>query len=463
MEITVESVSNLERKMTVTVPASEITPKVEERIKQAASQARIKGFRPGKVPVREVRRRFGEGILQEVASEVMQESYSNAITEETLKPAGMPKIDDVVIEADKDLSFSATFEVMPDVVPGDVSSVTVSQPKAEVIASDLDAMVEKLREQRKEYQAVERPAENDDQVTIDFKGTKDGEAFDGGAGEDHQLILGSGSMIPGFEDGIVGMAVGEEKTLSLTFPEQYHAEALAGADVEFVVSLKGVAEATLPALDDEFFKLFNVEEGGEEAFRAEVQKNMEKELQSAIDNRVKSQVMDGLLEVTEVDVPKALVDDECGRMRQNMVQQFGGGQQFDENMLPKELFAEEAEKRVRLGLIVNAVVETESIEADADRVREKIEDIASSYEQPEQLINYYYSNEQALSQVQGLVLEEQVVATLLEKMTVETVEMSYEDAIQPPPPPAEETSDDESGVDDAQSSDPDNENTAIKE
>jgi trigger factor len=348
-------------------------------------------------------------------------------------------------------------------VPGDVSSVTVSQPKAEVIASDLDAMVEKLREQRKEYQAVERPAENDDQVTIDFKGTKDGEAFDGGAGEDHQLILGSGSMIPGFEDGIVGMAVGEEKALSLTFPEQYHAEALAGADVEFVVSLKGVAEATLPALDDEFFKLFNVEEGGEEAFRAEVQKNMEKELQSAIDNRVKSQVMDGLLEVTEVDVPKALVDDECGRMRQNMVQQFGGGQQFDENMLPKELFAEEAEKRVRLGLIVNAVVETESIEADADRVREKIEDIASSYEQPEQLINYYYSNEQALSQVQGLVLEEQVVATLLEKMTVETVEMSYEDAIQPPSPPAEETSDDESGVDDAQSSDPDNENTASKE
>ena len=452
MEITVESVSNLERKMTVVVPASEITPKVEERIKRAASQARIKGFRPGKVPVREVRRRFGEGILQEVASEVMQESYSNAITQETLKPAGMPQIDDVVIESDKDLSFSATFEVMPEVVPGDVSGVTVSQPKAEVISSDLDAMVEKLREQRKEYQSVERAAQNDDQVTIDFAGTKDSEAFDGGSGEDHQLILGSGSMIPGFEDGIVGMVIGEEKTLSLTFPEEYHAEALAGADVEFLVSLKGVAEPTLPALDEEFFKLFNVEEGGEEAFRAEVQRNMEKELQSAIENRVKSQVMDGLLEVTEVEVPKALVDDECGRMRQNMVQQFGGGQQFDENMLPKELFAEEAEKRVRLGLIVNAVVETESIEADADRVREKIEDIASSYEQPEQLINYYYSNEQALSQVQGLVLEEQVVATLLEKMSVETVEMSYEEAIQPPPPAEEDSPDGETGVGDESSS-----------
>ena len=400
-----------------------------------------------------MRRRFGEGILQEVASEVMQESYSNAITQETLKPAGMPQIDDVVIESDKDLSFSATFEVMPEVVPGDVSGVTVSQPKAEVISSDLDAMVEKLREQRKEYQSVERAAQNDDQVTIDFAGTKDSEAFDGGSGEDHQLILGSGSMIPGFEDGIVGMVIGEEKTLSLTFPEEYHAEALAGADVEFLVSLKGIAEPTLPALDEEFFKLFNVEEGGEEAFRAEVQRNMEKELQSAIDNRVKSQVMDGLLEVTEVEVPKALVDDECGRMRQNMVQQFGGGQQFDENTLPKELFAEEAEKRVRLGLIVNAVVETEAIEADADRVREKIEDIASSYEQPEQLINYYYSNEQALSQVQGLVLEEQVVATLLEKMSVETVEMSYEEAIQPPPPAEEEDSPDgETGVGDESSS-----------
>ena len=399
-----------------------------------------------------MRRRFGEGILQEVASEVMQESYSNAINQETLKPAGMPQIDDVVIESDKDLSFSATFEVMPEVVPGDVAGLTVSQPKAEVISSDLDAMVEKLREQRKEYQSVERAAQNDDQVTIDFAGTKDSEAFDGGSGEDHQLILGSGSMIPGFEDGIVGMVIGEEKTLSLTFPEEYHAEALAGADVEFLVSLKGVAEPTLPALDEEFFKLFNVEEGGEEAFRAEVQRNMEKELQSAIDNRVKSQVMDGLLEVTEVEVPKALVDDECGRMRQNMVQQFGGGQQFDENMLPKELFAEEAEKRVRLGLIVNAVVETESIEADADRVREKIEDIASSYEQPEQLINYYYSNEQALSQVQGLVLEEQVVATLLEKMSVETVEMSYEEAIQPPPPAEEDSPDGETGVGDESSS-----------
>ena len=274
MEITVESVSNLERKMTVTVPMSEITPKVEERIKSRFASSNSKGFRPGKVPVREVRRRFGEGILQEVASEVMQESYSNAITEETLKPAGMPKIDDVVIEADKDLSFSATFEVMPDVVPGDVSSVTVSQPKAEVIASDLDAMVEKLREQRKEYQAVERPAENDDQVTIDFKGTKDGEAFDGGAGEDHQLILGSGSMIPGFEDGIVGMAVGEEKTLSLTFPEQYHAEAgWCGRRIRRYA--EGSRRSALPALDDEFFKLFNVEEGGEEAFRAEVKKHGE--------------------------------------------------------------------------------------------------------------------------------------------------------------------------------------------
>lgn len=433
MQITVESVSALERKMHIVVPADEIAPKVEDRIKQAASQARIKGFRPGKVPVREVKRRFGEGILQEVSSEVMQESYANAITQETLKPAGMPQIDDVVIESGKDLSFSATFEVMPDVTPGDVSSIVVTKPSATVSESDLNEMVEKLREQRKQYVEVSRAAAMDDQVTIDFEGQRDGEVFDGGTGSDHKLVLGSGSMIPGFEDGIVGMAAGDEKSLELTFPEAYHAEALAGAAVVFKVTLKSVAETTLPELDDDFFKLFNVDEGGEPAFRAEVQKNMEKELQSAIDNRVKSQVMDGLLEVTELEVPKALIDDECGRMRQNMVQQFGGGQQFDENMLPKELFADEAEKRVRLGLIVNAVIEADSIEADADRVKAKIEDIASSYEEPEQLVNYYYSNEQALSQVQGLVLEEQVVESLLEKMTVDTVEMSYQEAIQPPP------------------------------
>jgi trigger factor len=432
MQITVESVSALERKMHIVVPADEITPKVEDRIKQAASQARIKGFRPGKVPVREVRRRFGEGILQEVSSEVMQQSYSDAITQETLTPAGMPRIDDVVIESGKDLSFSATFEVMPDVTPGDVSSIVVTKPSASVTESDLNDMVDKLREQRKQYVEVERAAAMDDQVTIDFEGSKDGEVFEGGTGSDHKLVLGSGSMIPGFEEGIVGMAAGDEKSLELTFPEAYHAEALAGASVVFKVAVKTVAETMLPELNDDFFKLFNVDEGGEPAFRAEVQKNMEKELQSAIDNRVKGQVMDGLLEVTEVDVPKALIDDECGRMRQNMVQQFGGGQQFDENMLPKELFADEAEKRVRLGLIVNAVIEGESIEADADRVKSKIEDIASSYEQPEQLVNYYYSNEQALSQIQGLVLEEQVVERLLGKMAVETVEMSYQEAIQPP-------------------------------
>ena len=179
---------------------------------------------------------------------------------------------------------------------------------------------------------VERSAAMDDQVTIDFEGSKDGEVFEGGTGSDHKLVLGSGSMIPGFEEGIVGMAAGDEKSLELTFPEAYHADAHAGASVVFKVAVKAVAETTLPELNDDFFKLFNVDEGGEPAFRAEVQKNMEKELQSAIDNRVKGQVMDGLLEVTEVDVPKALIDDECGRMRQNMVQQFGGGQQFDENI-----------------------------------------------------------------------------------------------------------------------------------
>lgn len=434
MQVTVETVSKLERKMRITVPASEVSEKVEVKIKQAAGQVRIKGFRPGKVPIREVRRRFGPGILQEVSSEIMQQSFAAAVDQQSLKPAGMPEINDVVMELDKDLSFSALIEIFPEIKLGAFEDISVSKPVAEVSPDDLEMMIEKLREQRKSFLAVDRAAALEDQVTIDFSGTVDGEAFDGGQADGNKLVLGSNSMIPGFEDGIVGLKMGDEQDVTVTFPEDYQAEDLAGKQAVFAVKVHEVAESTLPELDEDFFKEFGVEDGGMDAFRVEVQNNMEKELKAAVENRVKTQVMDGLIKVTPVDSPKALVNEECNRMREEMVQQFGGGQQFDVNMLPLELFTDQAERRVKLGLIVNAIVEQNNVVADEAQVRSKIEEIASSYEQPEQLINYYYSNEQQLNQVQSLVLEEQIVALILASAHIEELPVSYEEALKPAEP-----------------------------
>jgi trigger factor len=255
-------------------------------------------------------------------------------------------------------------------------------------------------------------------------------------------------MIPGFEDGVVGLKSGDEHDVTVTFPDDYQAEDLAGKQAVFAVKVHEVAESTLPELDDDFYKEFGVEDGGMEAFRVEVQNNMEKELKAAVENRVKTQVMDGLIKVTPVDSPKALVNEECNRMRQEMVQQFGGGQQFDVNMLPLELFTDQAERRVKLGLIVNAIVEQNSVVADEAQVRSKIEEIASSYEQPEQLINYYYSNEQQLNQVQSLVLEEQIVALILASATIEELPVSYEEALKPAEPEVAE--DDSKSEDDTE-------------
>ena len=432
MEVTLESISDLERKMRIVVPSAEVDSKVDDKLKQTAGQVRIKGFRPGKVPLREVKRRFGVGILQEVSSEMMQQSFAEAIQRETVNPAGTPTIEDVVIEAGKDLTFTALFEVFPDVEPGDFSAIQVVRPVADISESDLDNMVERLREQRKEFVVVDRAAAVEDQINIDYSGSVDGEDFEGGQADGSDIVIGSGSMIPGFEEGLTGLSAGDEIDLDVTFPEDYQKEELAGKQAVFKIKVNKVEESQLPEVDESFFKEFGVEEGDLEAFRVVVRGNMEKELKAAVDNKVKSQVMDGLVDSTEISVPKALVNDEIDRMRQDMVRQFGGGQQFDASMLPAELFEEQSVKRVQLGLIVNAIVEKNNMVVDADRVREKIEEIASSYEQPEQLINYYYSNEEQLNQVQSLVMEEQVVESILSEAEVTDQEMPYEEAIKPP-------------------------------
>lgn len=445
MQVTVETTQGLERKMRVVVPSERVEDQVSEKIKETAQKARINGFRPGKVPMREVKRRFGEGIRQEVSSEIIQVSYGEALQKEEINPAGMPQIDDVKIEEGQDLEFTATFEVFPEIEVSGFEGISVERLTSEILDSDVEEMIDTLRSQRMRYNEVDRASQNEDKVNMDFEGFLDGEAFEGGKAEGADLILGSGQMIPGFEDGLVGLKAGEEKDLEVTFPEQYQAENLAGKEAVFKIKVNTVSEPTLPELDDEFFDSFGVEEGGGlEAFRSELVSNMERELDNAVKAKVKDQVMDGLLESNEFEVPQALIDQEINRMRQEAVQQFGGGAQMDPNLLPAEMFSEQAQKRVKLGLLVSSIVDKNEIQPDAEKVRETIDTMASQYEEPDQVRNFYYSNEQQLSQIQNMVLEEQVVEFVLEGANVTEKSVAYQEAVsrEAPAEAAEEGADD---------------------
>jgi len=429
MQVTVETTAGLERKMRVVVPSERIEAQVTEKLKQTAKQAKINGFRPGKVPVREVKRRFGEGIRQEISSEMIQSSYGEALQKEDLNPAGMPKIEEVSMEEGKDLEYTAVFEVFPEIEVGGLENIEVDRLTSSIEEADLEKMIDTLREQRLVYAEVDRAAAEKDQLNLDFEGFLGDEPFEGGKAEGTDLVLGSGSMVPGFEDGLAGLKAGEEKDLNLTFPENYQATNLAGQEVLFKIKVNKVSGPELPELNDEFFEQFDVKEGGVEAFRKEVTNNMKRELDSAIKAKIKDQVMDGLGDNNEVDLPQALIDQEVNRMRQEAVQQFGGGAQFDPSMLPAEMFSEQAQKRVKLGLIVSAIVDKNSLEANADKVREAIEEMASTYQEPEEVINYYYSNEQQLSQIQNMVLEGQIVDFVLESAKVTDKTVSYDEAV----------------------------------
>ena len=435
MQVSVETTSGLERRLIVGVPSSRVDSAVDSRLQEAAKTVKLNGFRPGKVPMRVIRQRFGQSVRMEVLCQVMNDSFYEAIQQQGLKPAGRPEIEPKSLDEGKDIEFVATFEVFPEIELKDYSSIEVKKPVAEITTADIDEMIENLRTQRASWEVAERAAAEGDQVNIDFVGTKDGEEFEGGKAEGTDLELGSGRMIPGFEDGIVGMTAGEEKVVALTFPEDYHSEELKGAAVEFKIKVNAVKERKLPELDDEFFKAFGVEEGGEEAFRAEVEKNMARELKNATKNRIKTQVMDGVLAVHgDLQVPKALISQEIDALRNQQMQQFGAlAEKLNPaDILPDDLFRDNAERRVKLGLVLNELISSEEIKADADKVRETLEEMAASYEDKEEVINWYMSQPQQLQQIEGIVIEEQVVEKLLEKSKVSEETLSYKEVMSPP-------------------------------
>lgn len=439
MQVSVETTSGLERRMTVGIPAAKIDAAVESKLAETAKRVRIDGFRPGKVPLREVRRRFGKAIREEVIGELVSNSFYEAMTQQSLNPAGYPSIERTKDAPGEDLEFVATFEVYPEIKVQGLSSISVVRPVAEIQESDIDAMIERLREQRATFVDVDRPAQNGDQVIIDFVGTKDGEAFQGGSAQNTKLVLGSGQMIPGFEDGLVGATKGEERVLALTFPEDYHAPDLKGQAVQFAVTVKAVQEKQLPEVDAELIKAFVGKDADLQSFRNEIRLNMERELKNAIKNRVKKQVMDGVLEQnSDVLVPKALIDSEIDRQRQQMVQQFGGGANFDFRSLPAELFEKQATRAVKLALLLGEVIKERGIKSDAARVRAAIEELAQPYENPQQVIAWYYENKQVLQQVEAMVLEDQVVDVILEQAQLTDQVMAYEEAVRQPVPAGEE-------------------------
>jgi len=434
MQVSVENTSALERRMTIAVPAERVENEVNKRLQQTAKRAKIAGFRPGKVPMNVIRQRFEADARQEAFGDLVQASFYEAIVEQKLNPAGAPAVEPKSFEKGKDLEFVAIFEVFPEFTVSGLESINVERLSAEVADADLDSMLEVLRKQNTRFEAVERAAQNDDQVNIDFVGKVDGEVFAGGSAKGTQLVLGSGRMIPGFEDGLVGAKAGEERVVNVTFPEDYQNLDLAGKAAEFTITVNSVSAPVLPELNEEFFAQFGIKESTLEGFRAEVRKNMERELRQAIKTKVKNQVMDGLLAANPIEVPKALLENEVNRLRVQAVQQFGGN--IKPEQLPVELFEEQAKRRVVLGLIVAEVVKQFELKPDDAKVREMIEEMASAYQEPEQVIAWYYKNDQQLNEVRSVVLEEQVVDTVLQKATVTDKSVSYEDAVKPAEAPA---------------------------
>lgn len=429
MQVSVENTSALERRLTVSVPSTDVDAQVEAKLLQTAKTVRIDGFRPGKVPMKIVRKRYEGAVRQDVLGQAIEQAFYQAVAQENLRPVGQPNIEPVNMESGKDLEFVATFEVFPEVELADLSSVEVEQAESKVAAADVKKMIENLREQKKEWRESARAAVKDgDRVTINFVGKIDGEAFEGGAADDQSLVIGSGSMIPGFEEGIVGMKKGEERDIDVTFPEEYHAENLKGKAAVFTITLNKLERGELPKVDEEFVKTFGVEDGDLEKFKEELKVNMQRELDQAITNRNKKAAFDALLNANEVEVPAAAIDSEVHSLQHQAAERFGKGQ-IDPHTLPREPFEEEATRRVKLGVLVGEFARQNELKADADRVRAAVDRIASAYEDGSQVVEYYYSNDEALRQVETMVLEEMTAESICKQAKVTQTKLSYEEAV----------------------------------
>ncbi|QLE84974.1 trigger factor [Shewanella sp. Scap07] len=425
MQVSVETTQGLERRLTISVPAEQIEKAISDSLKNEAKRARLPGFRPGKVPVSVINKRYGKAIRQDITGEVMQRNFVEAIIAEKLNPAGTPTFAPGETEGE-DFKFVATFEIYPEVELSGLDTIEVEQPTAEVTEADVDAMIETLRKQHATFEAVEREAAEGDKAKINFVGSVDGEEFEGGKADDFELELGSGRMIPGFESGVEGHKAGEEFEIDVTFPEDYHAENLKGKAAKFVITLNEVQAANLPEVNDEFASLFGVTEGGLEALKAEIRKNMGRELEQALKANVKEQVLNGLLANNEIELPKSLIDGEVNVLRQQAMQRFGD-QAANMPELPADLFTEQAERRVKVGLLLGEVIKTNELKAEDERVQALIASMASAYEDPSEVVEYYNNNQELMQNMRNVALEEQAVEEILKSAKLTEKEVNFEE------------------------------------
>ncbi|MFD1801574.1 trigger factor [Mixta tenebrionis] len=417
MQVSVETTQGLGRRVTITVAADSIESAVKKELVEVAKKVRIDGFRKGKVPMSVVAQRYGASVRQDVLGDLMQRNFVEAIIKEKINPAGAPNYVPGQYKQGEDFTYSVEFEVYPEVELKGLDAIEVEKPIVEVTDEDVDAMLETLRKQQATWSEKEGEAAAEDRVTIDFTGSVDGEEFEGGKASDFVLAMGQGRMIPGFEEGVVGHKAGDEFTIEVKFPEDYHAENLKGKDAKFAIVLKKVEERELPELTEEFIKRFGVEDGSVAGLRAEVRKNMERELKGAVRNRVKTQAIDGLIKANEIDVPSALVDGEIDVLRRQAAQRFGGNEK-QALELPRELFEEQAKRRVMVGLLLGEVIRANELKADEDRVKALIEEMASAYEDPQEVIEFYSKNNELMNNMRNVALEEQAVEAVLEKAKV---------------------------------------------
>ena len=430
MNVSIETLTGLERRLTIAIDSDTFEQQITSRLRTAAGQIKLPGFRAGKVPMKEVRRRFGDSVRAEVAGEVMQSSFMTAVQQEDMNPASSPKLDVVKMDPGADFEFTATFDVFPTIELMNFDKVKLKRPFAQIEEADLESMIERLRDQHATQEAAGRQAEDGDQVKVDFTGELDGELVEEACGEGMTFTLGLGQMIEDFDQGVVGLGAGEERTFDAVFPEDYRAEELQGKTVQFTVKVIEVNERKLPELDDEFYAKFGIEEGGEAAFREEVLNNMQRELEGAQKNQIKQQVMDSLAELHEFAVPADIVHREIQVLKDQMMSQFqmppGQAQSLD---LPDALFQDQAEKRVKVGLIVNEVISSASLKADPEKVEAKLEELAAPYGEPDQVIEWYRGNPEQMSNIEMSVLEDQVVDHILSAANIEEVLANYADVI----------------------------------
>jgi trigger factor len=437
MQVSIQSSEGLERRLTVKVPAERIEKEIQDRLKSLARRAKIDGFRPGKVPFTVVQRKYGQQVRFEVQDEVVRSSFQEAVMQQQLRPAGNPRIEANSAEPGQGLEYTAVFEIYPEVTQVSLDSITLAKPVVEIGDADVNAVIERLRKQRNEWQDTAGAAQEGDRVIIDFVGTLvdplvggEGQPFAGNEGNQVPVVLGSKSFIDGFEAQLIGVKAGEERVLEVRFPDQYHAKDLAGKTARFAVKVATVAVPQLPELDDEFARSFGIGEGGVDALRTEVKNNMQREAEQAIKRKVKQQVLEGLLKANPLTLPQALVDSEIGQLMQQAKDDMEarGGGSGSINLQPA-MFEEHARRRVALGLILAEIIRQNGFKAQPERVRAMIESAAASYEDPAEVLRWYYANRERMAGVEAVVLEDQAVEWIAGKSQVNEVPTSFDELI----------------------------------